>query len=322
MNRWTVPGVNCTLCMGLLRSVSTGNRCLLESEHLVGRSPLAGLQLPNSYVSGQHAVIRWTEKGWELRDLGSRNGTSVDSTPVATGQVAPLRRGSIICFGQVEQSWELVDDGPPEPMVVAVDGGSQPIVAEQGVLPLPSPEQPLATLLRQADGVWAIEAEDNTLPLVSGQVFEVAGTRWRFSSPGVVGGTSSVDGASRSAAAGVDQLEFGVSTDEEHVELVLSSGGSRIDLGSRAHNYLLLLLARQRLADQEAGIPEPACGWVYRDDLLTALKIDRERLNIDIFRIRRQFAAAGYPDAATVIERRPSSQQLRIGFSKLTISVL
>lgn len=322
MNRPRAPGVHSIVSMGLLKSVSTGQRCLLESEHLVGRSPLAGLQLPNSYVSGQHAVIRWTADGWELRDLGSRNGTSVDGTQVETGQVVPLRRGSVIVFGQAEQSWELADDEPPLPMVVAMDGAGDPIVAEQGVLALPSQDEPLVTLLRQADGLWALEAEDNTTPLVSGQVFEVAGMRWRFSSPGVVGGTSSVEGASRSDHAQSQRLEFGVSADEEHVELTLSSGGSSISLGSRAHNYVLLLLARQRLADREAGIPDPACGWVYRDDLLNALKVDRERLNIDIFRIRRQFAAAGQPDAAAVIERRPSSQQLRIGFSELHISVL
>lgn len=51
-----------------------------------------------------------------------------------------------------------------------------------------------------------------------------------------------------------------VSRDEEHIEAVAFAGVRCLDLQARAHNYLLLVLARQRLADREAGLPEAEQG--------------------------------------------------------------
>ena len=62
-----------------------------------------------------------------------------------------------------------------------------------------------------------------------------------------------------------------------------------------------------------------ASGWVHREQLLTALRTDRERLNLDVFRIRKQFALAGVRDATNIIERRPDTGQLRIGVGRLAI---
>jgi hypothetical protein len=45
------------------------------------------------------------------------------------------------------------------------------------------------------------------------------------------------------------------------------------------------------------------------------------QLNIDVFRIRRHFAAAGIAGAAGIVERRPRTQQLRIGTPHLEIVV-
>ena len=44
------------------------------------------------------------------------------------------------------------------------------------------------------------------------------------------------------------------------------------------------------------------------------------QLNIDVFRIREQFAKAGVVDAAGIIERRPG--QLRVGTGRITITTL
>src|SRR6185295_2573336 len=80
--------------MGRLVRTTTGEQCHLESEHLVGRSPRAALQLDSSFVSSQHATIRWVGDGWELKDLGSRNGTAVDGAPVPAGQAVRLHAGA------------------------------------------------------------------------------------------------------------------------------------------------------------------------------------------------------------------------------------
>src|SRR5262245_46817684 len=108
--------------MGRLVRTTTGEQCHLESEHLVGRSPRAALQLDSSFVSSQHATIRWVGDGWELKDLGSRNGTAVDGAPVPAGQAVRLHAGTTVSFGRAEQTWTLKDDSPPRAHVTPLDG--------------------------------------------------------------------------------------------------------------------------------------------------------------------------------------------------------
>jgi hypothetical protein len=43
------------------------------------------------------------------------------------------------------------------------------------------------------------------------------------------------------------------------------------------------------------------------------------QLNIDVHRIRKQFAEVGVLDAANIVERRPRTRQLRIGTGRLSI---
>ena len=112
-------------------------------------------------------------------------------------------------------------------------------------------------------------------------------------------------------------LSFAVSLDEEHVELRLHCGARTIEMGSRGHNYLLLTLARRRLEDARDGVPETSCGWLEPEDLSHDPRMTAPLLNVDVFRIRRQFADKGVVDAASIIERRP--RQLRIGSGKVAI---
>jgi len=114
-------------------------------------------------------------------------------------------------------------------------------------------------------------------------------------------------------------LTFSVSTDEEYVQLQMQAGNRVVDLGTRGHNYLLLTLARQRIEDAATGLPESSCGWIYQEDLAHDPSMAPPQLNIDVFRIRRQFAGAGVVDAANIVERRPRTRQLRIGTGRLSI---
>jgi hypothetical protein len=307
--------------MGRLVRTSTGEQSLLEAEHLVGRSPRAALQLDSAFISSQHASIRWLGDGWELKDLGSRNGTAVDGVPVPAGQAVRLRAGMTVSFGRAEQTWKLEDDSPPRAHVAPVDGDGPILVVEEGMLALPSQENVEATLIQSIDGSWRLERQESTVTLVSGQVFDVGGQKWRLSTPGIVSDTSVLDPSEAAKAFRLEevQLEFRVSRDEEHVELSVEHGTETIDLGSRSHNYFLLLLARERLADLAKGVADTACGWMDQEALLRALRTRAERLNIDIFRIRKQFGAAGILDAANIVERRPGSKQLRIGVGTIAI---
>jgi pSer/pThr/pTyr-binding forkhead associated (FHA) protein/putative methionine-R-sulfoxide reductase with GAF domain len=45
----------------------------------VGRDPACGLVVEDPRVSKRHARLRWTDGGWTLEDLGSKNGTLVNA---------------------------------------------------------------------------------------------------------------------------------------------------------------------------------------------------------------------------------------------------
>lgn len=45
---------------------------------VVGRSSGADFRLPSLCVSRRHCMLNWSEQGWVLRDLDSRNGTYVN----------------------------------------------------------------------------------------------------------------------------------------------------------------------------------------------------------------------------------------------------
>jgi hypothetical protein len=310
--------------MGTLRHVTTGQTMALEPEHLVGRRPRSDTNIHETYVSVEHASIRWGSQGWEVRDLDSLNGTLVNGQRIRPRQASRLRAGDRITFARAEQTWELVDDSAPRVLVVALANPGAPIFIDGDILALPSDDDPRATVFRDADGAWYLEQEHEVVRLSHHAVFETSGHAYRFSCPDVVPETSTVDWHERPGTElSHVRLLFRVSQDEEHVELLLErTGGEWVDLGSRTFNYALLLLARQRLSDAADGIQESACGWMYQDDLLDGLKISSERLNIDIFRIRTHFAGIGVLDAAKVVERRPRSRQLRIGIVALTIQTI
>jgi len=306
--------------VGSIRDLSEGKASLLEPEHLVGRVETSALKLSERYISGRHAVFRWNGGRWQLRDLGSRNGTFVDGIRLGPGEDRPLSLGTKVSFGKRDgDQWEIVDDSPPVVMAVPLDGGD-PVLVETDLLALPSKDDPLATIYRGADGAWFLEQPETSIaPIMNSQTFEVAGRAWRFCC------AASVPTAPLSASARIGvhsaKLHFSVSRDEEHVTLRMESDGATVSMGARAHNYLLLTLARRRLADVARGLPEATCGWTYQDDLARDMATASTQLiNLDVFRIRKQFAAAGVADAANVIERRSGTGQLRIGTGLLSIS--
>jgi hypothetical protein len=95
-----------------------------------------------------------------------------------------------------------------------------------------------------------------------------------------------------------------------------------VNLGHRHHNYLLLVLARARERDALAGLPDTSCGWMYKEDLADALQTTPTQIDGEIFRIRRHFARMNLPEAATIIERRNRTNQIRIGLSRIRITKL
>ncbi|MEN0063316.1 MAG: FHA domain-containing protein [Myxococcota bacterium] len=71
----------------------------LLSRTLVGRAPACDLRLDHRSVSAEHAVIAWSDGAWWLRDLASRNGTTVDGVRVTSGVPVVLRPNQALRFG-------------------------------------------------------------------------------------------------------------------------------------------------------------------------------------------------------------------------------
>jgi FHA domain len=310
--------------MGAIREAS-GGTCILEPSHVVGRvpPPTCSLTINQPYVSGVHAELRWTGLAWEIKDLGSRNGTYLDGRRLDPTAAHKIGKGSKVAFGKLEQTWEMIDASPPAVMAVPLEGGG-PVVLDGDLIALPSSDDPRATIYRTSEGGWLLEVGDDEAPrpLVHLQAFEAAGRLWRFSCADMPLETLAADADASIVRLDLAELalEFEVSLNEEHVHLRLSHGGRAIDMGLRKHNYLLLTLARRRLEDRKSGLPETSCGWIDLEDVAHDPSMAPPQLNIDVFRIREHFGKAGIVDAAAIIERRP--KQLRVGCGRLFVKIV
>jgi hypothetical protein len=307
--------------MGYIREKSTDRTLPLGPEQVIGRAPTCSLRLAGRYVSAQHARLRWSGQGWEVKDLGSRNGTFVDGARLAPGEGQAARRGSRIAFGKLDEEWELVDESPPRVMAIPADGG-EPVLMEGELLALPSADDPRVTICRSAAGLWVTEQADGAVaPIGNLEIVDIGGRMWRFSCPEEICATT-FGFSSTELRVRQLHLSFSVSRDEEHVQLLVTCGQRTLDLGTRARNYLLLTLARRRVADAKEGLPEASCGWIYQDDLSHDPSMAPPQLNLDVFRVRKQFAAAGVVDAVNVIERRSTTRQIRVGTGQIAIRTI
>jgi hypothetical protein len=305
--------------MAFLERPGTRARCHLFTRHLVGRSSLAQLRLADPAVSAEHAVVSWNGREWEVHDLGSRNGTTVDGRRLAQGERAPLARGAVVAFGSAANAWRLADDGPPAIMAVP-EGGGDPITGEHDLLALPSADDPAITVYRDASAEWVLDRDGALERAANGHALTLGDRRFTLHLPDVVAQT--VEAVEAPFALDDLTLTFRVTRDEEYVELTARSGERALHLGARAHHALLLALARARLRDQHEALPESSHGWVYQPDLVRALGLDDAHLNVTLFRCRQQLASAGITGAAGIVERRKPTRQLRLGVARIEIATL
>ncbi len=298
--------------LGRLRKVEGGDDWLLQGRNFIGRSRACTIRVDRPEVSGEHAVLRWTGGGWEVKDLHSRNGVFVDGHRLPAGEHTVLRAGCILGFGH-DAGHELADAGAPTAFAVSL-AGAGPIEAVGGILALPDPHAPVATIFRDGDG-WSMDQAGDTGVVVDGAVVRVGDGAWRVHLPELLVPTAVV----ADPAPQIDGLllRFNVSRDEEYIELFAVHDRQVFDLQARSHHYPLLLLARARLRHQ--ALPPARQGWIHQHELLEQLRVDRNKLHLDIFRLRRQFGEAGMRDAARIVERRSNTSQLRIGVSRIEI---
>lgn len=302
--------------MATMTSALDGASQVLAPHVVLGRSPRCDLPLADPRVSSQHAELRWTAAaGWELKDLGSRNGTRLDGQALEPGHWTPLREGATLQLGDERVQLTLADASPPRLPMAVPDRGGAVLEGEAGMLLLPDDARASACVRASGAG-WVLERDEDVEELVDECLVIVEGEAFRLYLPAASSGTLENRAP---LALSLLRLRFHVSLDEENVQLYAAQGGRELDLEVRVHHYMLLTLARQRLSDREAGVPAAEEGWVYRGALMKMLGVDRQRLNLEIYRARRQLAGAGIAEAEALVERRPGSQELRLGVADVEV---
>lgn len=304
--------------VAVLRCEATGRRISLGARCLVGRSQLAHLQIADPTISAEHASVYFDGSQWKLRDLASRNGTFTGSGRIDPQRSVVLEGGASVRFGSNDSNtWVLECSQPPGPS--AVSSGGERVLSSHGVLWLPDADLPEACV-HHADGTWVLDTHTGARVVADGDVVAVDGRRYTLELPPErpAAATSPVDST---LDAGLDRtlcLTFVISQDEEHVSLKASVGSQVFDLGARAHNYPLLVLARRRQEESSRGVATGEAGWLYSHDLFAMLQANREAVNLLLWRATQCFKKAGLP-GERLIERRLDSGQVRIGIEELTI---
>lgn len=298
--------------MALLECLPTGQLTTPGPRLVIGRSDACDLRLDDPRVSGEHAVLTYRRQAWILRDLGSRNGTSVDGRPLGSGEAAPIEKGTEICLGGRDIRLRCLDAGPPGAYALGEDGEICGSLHE--LLALPSSDDPLVTIYRDDDR-WVVETPKSTRPAVHGKPVKVGERKFSILLPPPAPDIPSTMQSNEPPAATLDALHVGfeVSVAEELITIVLRGPASEKIVAPRVCNYLLLVLARARRDEAAQSGDGPDTGWLYSDELSRMLAASHEYINVLVYRARTLFASEGVVDASRIIERRPATAQLRIG---------
>lgn len=282
----------------------------------MGRSSACTFHLEAPDTSKEHASLHWTTAGWELRDLGSRNGTFVGEGRLEPGDRAVLAVGDQLRFGNTER-W--VVESVEAPLLTASSvspGEGERVVTGTQILKL-GRDDDLATVCQDALGRWVFEHGGDVAVVHSGARVTIGDDVWTLELPELALATAIPDEQAQTVAR--SRFVFEVSADEEHVRLEVVSPHRTFDLKARSHHYTALTLARARLEEQAQGVAAAECGWVYYQDLQRQLAASRNHINVSIYRLRRQLEGLGFLDAACVVERRLPTGQLRLGVSDVRI---
>ena len=85
---------------------------------VVGRSKSCGLQLADTRASRKHFAVIFRDGSWQVRDLGSCNGTIVNDVPISADVVVSagdsIRAGdTLLLVVKDDVEWRLDEPQPP-----------------------------------------------------------------------------------------------------------------------------------------------------------------------------------------------------------------
>lgn len=298
-------------------------RVYLLPNATVGRADNNAVLIADPRVSATHACLRYAAPDqWVLRDLGSKNGTKIDGVSIAPGKDLVLENDATIAFGGVPTRWIFHSGLPADLIVREVTVGSPAsgeLVPTDGIVALPSVEEPRSLVFRRADR-WVLEgvgAESQALH--DFVVFEVERHAYQVRISDYTPTLTSSDVRPTIATA---RLVLRVSRDEEHVSAEVGVAGATQSLSPRSHLYLLVVLARARAADRARGLGDDEAGWCHVEDVQKEMAVSSpEALNVHVFRVRKEFGRLSFSDPGQVIERRRMSGQIRLGLSDEQVDI-
>jgi hypothetical protein len=214
-------------------------------------------------------------------------------------------------FGDPNRFWKVSSADAPEPCAYQ-EGDEIGCFGRGGLLLLPDEASPEASVYTRA-GRWVIEHAGAVAPIESGERAALSSGVWRLLLPEIEAARSTESAPLYTAEL---SLQFKVSKNEEEVEVSVSRDGLTRILPRQACLYTLLTLARHRMSAAHEDET-----WIHAEELAKQLRCSREKLNVDIHRIRRLFQVAGVHDAADIVARR-NVHELRSGGASIVVEGL
>ena len=297
--------------MAIIIDNQTQQRCIMQAHHNFGRlHSSVNTFISDACISKVHAFIEWNKQHWLLRDV-STNGTWLNGKKLTGDQIAELNVGDVITFAsQTGYSFEVYDTSPPCDCLIPIDHNSDAIQLEYfHLLPSKKSKKIILSFNNKTYSWWQELFDDNlkeSLPLIElsdQEYLSIDGLTWQLQINRTVADTQQL----RPNLTSLNELTFLFQTtlDEEITHIFMHSGEEKVDLLERSHHYLTLVLARQRAEDIRAGIDESEQGWIYSEILAKDLGLEPSHLNIQIYRIRKQFIDAlnNACESSNIIER-------------------
>jgi serine/threonine protein kinase len=93
---------------------------MVKESFIIGRNPDNDIVLQDRGVSGQHAMIQRGETGWEVRDLGSTNGTFLGAKPLEYDKPIGWNSDETLHIGPYSLKWQLFKGGQRRPVSTVI----------------------------------------------------------------------------------------------------------------------------------------------------------------------------------------------------------
>lgn len=304
--------------MASLKNLHTGEVAILLAQHIFGRHPGASSTVLNSpNVSRMHASISWDGEKWTIQD-SSTNGTYLNGIRLSSEARHEVKLDDKIQFSNLEADvWQMTNQDAPKSLLLPQTKGNS-VIELDDIAVLPNEQQPEVTLFMDPSGDWNCESDAGVSVLSSGDLVGTHECVWKFIEAKTIAPTLQLEAQAQANSAQIS-VAFEVSQNEEHVAMKISLDEVEYDLAERNHHYLLLLLARQRLTDQQAGIDIAEQGWVEKERLSQMLGQSETHINIQVYRFRKQLIKV-LPQSLVlpqVIERRTG--EIRFVYDNISI---